>query len=84
VEVIEELKAWIHWKKLESLSVDDQAFVSDVEALLNKNARMREALEKIANSHTRFCDSWNHPPIDKNKTCDCILNRMARAALEAK
>jgi predicted phosphohydrolase len=77
-----QLESWVHWKKLESLSEDDQAFVSDVESLLMENDRLRKALEMYARKHTDFCLSWNHPPIDEDKTCDCTLNRIARAALE--
>lgn len=50
-------------------------------ALAKENARLREALNQYAYMHTDFCLSWNHPPLDASRFCDCLLNKVARAAL---
>lgn len=70
------LKAWCHWKRKENhVSEDDLLMVREIEALLEENAKLREALCYIAESMR-----WGEDTAIKRTITD--LQNTALAALE--
>lgn len=76
-EELETLKAWVHWKKLESdLDEHDQAFVKAVSDLISENGTMKAiierqkiALKKIADPRLR-----DHKEPDAFTELGCVMN----------